>query len=338
MTKPTNTTEGRAFTLIELLVVIAIIALLVSILLPALGKARSVAKMAVCQSNLHQFGIGYANYAADFDDRIASFTYIRDTARVDPTARAAEQAIDIINRRGDRQIGFISLWTPFVYYSHLVLNDYLEHRLPEPMVICPEDKNRAVWQKDPEEFESLPLSIRPAGGGNSVQRWPYSASYELAPAGYAADTISSDGRRTADQHGLDHNLFRGSQQPMGNRAFSAITFPQQKVAMYDHAARHDNPRGESQYFAYSSSKQPLLFWDAHVSIHRNDEPVNPGFRPNQPQSRGPSVIRYVPDAWEPPTLGTRGGGSADQVNGMFRWTRGGLKGLDIGGSEVNTGN
>ncbi len=53
------------FTLIELLVVISIIALLISILLPALNKARERSKAIVCQSQLHQIGRAYYAYASD---------------------------------------------------------------------------------------------------------------------------------------------------------------------------------------------------------------------------------------------------------------------------------
>jgi len=57
--------QKNGFTLIELLVVVSIIALLVSILLPSLAKARESAKNAVCMNNLHQIGIASATYAAE---------------------------------------------------------------------------------------------------------------------------------------------------------------------------------------------------------------------------------------------------------------------------------
>jgi prepilin-type N-terminal cleavage/methylation domain-containing protein len=59
-----------AFTLIELLVVISIISLLISILLPSLGKARYQVRRVICASNLHDIGVAIHAYAVDFDDTI----------------------------------------------------------------------------------------------------------------------------------------------------------------------------------------------------------------------------------------------------------------------------
>ncbi len=64
------------FTLIELLVVIAIIALLMSILMPALGQAREQANRIKCLSHLRGIGIGMLSYSSDYRETIVPASYL----------------------------------------------------------------------------------------------------------------------------------------------------------------------------------------------------------------------------------------------------------------------
>lgn len=65
----------RAFTLVELLVVIAILALLVAIVSPSFRRVVELGRIAVCGSNLHQYGVGIHNYRAESNLRIMKIVH-----------------------------------------------------------------------------------------------------------------------------------------------------------------------------------------------------------------------------------------------------------------------
>jgi prepilin-type N-terminal cleavage/methylation domain-containing protein/prepilin-type processing-associated H-X9-DG protein len=77
-TRFTRRRRRAAFTLIELLVVVAIIALLVSILLPSLAKARAQAVRTACQANMHQMVVAFMSYSVETRGRLPGCGYKAD--------------------------------------------------------------------------------------------------------------------------------------------------------------------------------------------------------------------------------------------------------------------
>src|SRR5262249_51807045 len=134
-------------------------------------------------------GIAHASYTSDYRGLIAAFSWKPGNTSSQwsdlhsnpfnagppgsivfgrgqaENAAAIKQALDIVRRlTGNQTIKEPtfdgSTWTPFAFYNHLVMNDYLAHRLPEPTMVCPEDASRLQWakyvQQNPNSYVGAP--------------------------------------------------------------------------------------------------------------------------------------------------------------------------------------
>ena len=343
MPGPHTRAGSRAFTLIELLVVIAIIAILIAILLPALRDARRAARMTTCTANMRTCGETLGTYSASFKDKIFAFSW-KGTSRLsdypdlnnhtnDLTA-ASDQAVDILRHRADRtDIAAIPNWIPHIFNTHLVLVDFLNAKLPDAQLMCPEDKVRQSWAKDPAGFDAqavAPYPPSPLGPPTNFGKiWPYSSSYLTVEATFDL----RPGALTQSQDLLF--LYYPSLIRLGGLRVSDVAYPSQKVFTYDDNQRHFGPR--TTYWGYDDVRMPLVMFDSSVQVRRVGD-SNGGWDPFNQNATTPLTFSYRPtlapsnNVWQPAPRNLAAG--FDSVTGRFTWTRGGLHGIDYGGTEV----
>ncbi len=342
-----------AFTLIELLVVIAIIALLVSILLPALSNARRLARQTLCFGNVKQYTLASLSYATDHRELINGFvppaptpegrfllrkfagSATPETVELfgDPFEWSAARGYDIIRRYSAPEnlaIADVTNWVPQILYSHLPMVEYLGRRLPEPGVICPEDLKRKELQQNP---------LNPSGSGDDAARLPYSSSYEYSihtaiPDRDIANTATF--RQGSNQGSFSSGSPNDPRWRLGRRRISDVRSPSQKAAWTEQYAWHTSKSANSPaYFMNASAQNLISFFDGSTRL-ANAADANMGGYILAPAGIAitPLTIKYDATASHAKYPWTNAGdsftptGTDRSMRGQYRWTLDGLRGID----------
>lgn len=317
---PRGSALRDGFTLIELLVVVGIIALLIGILLPALGSAMGSAKTLKCQANMRSMGQAAIGYGGDYRDAIPAFSWkpgnyatrFNDLQGA-PNDRMAVmyQAVDILRERsGIEDIPRGSSFAPWfanLWFSHITYLDYLSANPEEPVAACPEDD---------EQVQRAETPIGDFSPGNIRRK--FESSYETAVQVNSLDLAVGD-RQPIDQHRESWGTFNRGDDYVVSRKFTQVQFTSGKAYMFDTFDRHFSGKVDAFYFE-PNTRQPILFFDGSVAS-KDTADANSGYQPRNPTSPDPTLIIV----------------DGDEFPGYYRWTRGGLRGIDYGGSEIGTG-
>jgi hypothetical protein len=288
------------------------------------------------------------SYASEFQDRMFAISWKAGSANgldpSDPNAAGLTnpttdmiagvfQITYLIRYRGDRLASQIippGAWIPHVLYTHVVLQDYLAARLPEKMVVCPEDVWRNRWQNWQDYDAGAFLPMQPTPGGVNW-RWPYSSSYQVPPCTYDNSPVGA----RIQQVGNPTNTYTsfGTATKLGGRKLADVSSPSSKVLIMEDFDRHNDRPDKHLYYGMDNARVSIGMFDGSVQMRRTSD-GNEGWKPNQPTDPGPTLMSYsnVGRPWDPPAQT----GAADIVKGYYRWTRGGLRGNDFGGGEVRT--
>lgn len=332
-----------AFSLVELLVVIAIVALLVSLLLPALGAARRAARLTQCSTQLQQMGVSSASYAVDHKEFIWNYSWriahaqgseFVDLRNVSTDMDAQRsQYVDVFRRLTTRPLNPEATLLPQILYGHFVLFDYLAARLPEPVYTCPSDRVRLSWARNVNDYMAGLTPPYPSGVGTPIPaghrntRWAFSSSYEVTISafdGMQSSTLPTDIGRRLRNVPTNHFFFAPTGPwRLNQQTLNLVSFPSQKVFLHEGHARHGSVE---TYYAYPGASVNLLLFDGSTQ-YRNNKDSSRGWDPWAPTNPDGYQYDYLPDAWEPRARSASG---RDRVYGYYRYTRNGLRGVDLG--------
>jgi hypothetical protein len=328
-----NVSQRTGFAVTDIttaLVCVCIVVAMISVMLP---RQRRAAQLFESLGQMKELHTGYATYALDNADYVATFTWRAQTTYnsqwgdlrfgSDEASAAGNQATDLLRRRYNASVPITPNWLPHIFYSFLVVGDYLNAPVPWRVLASPADTQLVQWQSDPAQWAQF---------GLPAQRWCFSSSYELGTAFWSKDIANSTNGGVAPSN--THNTYQvlPSQSPatnpaLGTRRLSEVVFPAQKAMIYDRYQRHYGSR--VAFFGYPEAKIPIMAADGAAQV-RTTELTNRGFNPQNPSNLVYASYTYSPQSYEPAALP----GVGNVVPGQYRWTRSGLRGVDFEGAEI----
>ena len=302
----------KGFTIVELLVVISIIALLIGILLPAIGKARDKARTTTSLSNLRQLAVAHNAYAGDWEDSQLSLARYNISAYGDMDVYNQEIGFTGNLTTGHPPLlagwangGLWAYWPAIPDYYWAVepigfpgqegadgfgwfrlpnvaqFNQYVNGRWYDKIFYAPKDPNFTAVEDcmdQPGDFAPFPEAC------NSPQTGPIWTTYCLSPAALFSPDVFAYNEQTQKYYTGPWDLPGGHRTP----SMSSIRYPTLKTHMLEHpwlqnVRRICNPAFQSFgsdpcepfYFNHGFESTPAtLFYDGHVRLFGTQEALN----------------------------------------------------------------
>ncbi len=343
--------KRTGFTLIEVSAITAIGTLVAATLAPGLKATRLNAQARGSESNLMQIGQGSDMYALDNAGRIFSYSWRADVFYEMPDGKtrrgstdieaAAWQNTEILMRRTGRISGAAGFKNfgprvPHTRMRHLVLMDYMGTEFPDTLFADPADANLIDWQADPINVGSE--STVPYASGSDFagyddpgawtdpgvrQRWPYSSSYFSTTSSWAitGEQRPQNALTVAPVPSTPHQLLVGQSVRFSDgRNYLEVIIPSAKVHLFE---EFDHEQAGSPYFGYDHARPAKLMFDGSVNDWASGA-ANPSWNPRDGKVEWRQ--KYVPIHTFPLPAG--GLGDETLLSQRYRWTLGGLKGID----------
>jgi prepilin-type N-terminal cleavage/methylation domain-containing protein len=353
----------RGFTLVELAAVVAVFASMGAVMGPMLHGSRSSAQGVSSAMNLRAIGMSAGMYGQDHAGAIFTYTwepgvpYVNlknGKARVyaNEAEASGAQAQNILQRATGRIDGVGGILLPnsrvmHRRFSHLVLADYMGGNVSDPVWVDPADGQLLDWQSDPLRYledncglanpvpyrdcDVLPGydAIATWSETSVAQMWAFGSSYQLVPAAYLFDDRATYVPTTETPHLFTIAPGAGPTNDfVAQRFFDEVRSPTMKVMLFE---EFDRERAQDTYFAYDEARPAKLMFDGSVNTLASGE-ARSGSNPQifdfegAPRPVEPWTQRYVPlDQFPVPLSGL---GEDERLDQRYRWTFGGLQGVD----------